>query len=117
MGDIYFNGLYPYIDVNSGGNIDGMIRAVNKGLELTDSASAIIPGHGPVANREEMKKYLSMLQTIRARIRPLVIQGRSLKDVQKEKPTAEFDARWGGKFLTPDQFVEIVYNGMLPSSR
>jgi len=112
MGDIYFNGLYPYIDVNAGGNIDGMIRAVKKGLKIADSGSTIIPGHGPLANREDMKKYLSMLETIRGRVRPQVLAGKSLKEVQASKPTAEFDAQWGKLYLKPDQFTEIVYQGM-----
>jgi glyoxylase-like metal-dependent hydrolase (beta-lactamase superfamily II) len=112
MGDIYFNGLYPFIDVSAGGSIDGMLAAVNRVLKMIGAETRIIPGHGPLSNREELVAYREMLQGVRDQIAPMVAAGRTRQEVIDSKPTAEFDANWARGFLTPEQFAGIVYDGM-----
>ena len=68
MGDTYFNGLYPFIDYSTGGSLDGVIAAVDRGLGLADDATRIIPGHGPLATRTDLRRYREMLAAIRIRI-------------------------------------------------
>jgi cyclase len=112
MGDIYFQGMYPFIDVSSGGSVDGVIAALDRVLSMTDRNTKIIPGHGPLSSRSELEAYRGMLVTVRDRVRALVRQGKTLAQVQAAKPTAEYDATWGRGFLTSEKFVEILYSDL-----
>ena len=111
-GDLYFSDSYPAIDWGSGGHIDGMIAAVDRMLPLTDAATKIIPGHGPLSDRAGLQAYRSMLATVAARIKPLVAAGKSLDEVKSAQPTAEFDAEWGNGFMKPESWIEMVYEGV-----
>ncbi len=110
MGDLYFNGMYPFIDYSSGGSIDGMIAAADKVLAMIDGDTRIIPGHGPLSNREELAAYAEMLRGVRAAVAPLVEAGKSLEEVIAAKPTAAFDETWAKGFIPADGFTKIVYN-------
>jgi len=110
MGDTFFNTMYPIIDVESGGSLDGMIAAVDRGLTMIDVATKVIPGHGPTGDRKALEDYRAMLVGVRDAVKPLILQGKTLAEVQAAKPTAAFDAAWGKGFLKPDRFVEIVYS-------
>jgi len=112
MGDVYFNGMYPFIDVYSGGSIDGVIAAVDGVLELAGPETKIIPGHGPLSNREELLAYRAMLSGIRARIGSMIEAGQSLEEITAAKPTAELDEKWGQGFIKPDNFVSIVHESL-----
>lgn len=113
VGDVWFNGMYPFIDVNAGGSIDGMIAAVDRALALADEKTRIIPGHGPVGDGAELREYREMLVEARERIGALVKQGKSREDVIAAQPTKELDARWGQGGFQPDQWVGLVYDGMV----
>jgi glyoxylase-like metal-dependent hydrolase (beta-lactamase superfamily II) len=117
MGDTYFNGMYPFIDVSSGGSIEGMIDAVDRVLPLADAKTRLIPGHGPLSNVLELQAYREMLGTVRDRIRALVADGKSREEVIEAGPTRDFDASWGGGFMKPDQWAGIVYDGMVTEER
>ena len=112
MGDIYFHGLYPFIDLDGGGTIDGMIAAVDVALERADGDTRIIPGHGPVTGRAELAAYRDFLAAARERVKALVDQGRTLEETIAAKPTAEWDEAMGGKFISPAQFVTFIYNSL-----
>src|SRR3546814_7689789 len=71
MGDLYFNGLYPFIDVDAGGGINGMIDGVDRALALIDDRTVVVPGHGPLSNRAELIAYGKMLRDLRARVAAL----------------------------------------------
>jgi len=108
MGDVFFNGMYPFIDASSGGSIDGMVAACDQGLALANDRTKIIPGHGPLGDRAQLREYRDMLATIAARIKPLVAAGRSVEQVVAAKPTAGFDEKFGKGFVGPDKFAEMV---------
>ncbi|MBT8039141.1 MAG: MBL fold metallo-hydrolase [Xanthomonadales bacterium] len=112
MGDIFFNGLYPYIDLDGGGSIDGMIAGVEKGLSLCDGNTQVIPGHGPLANRAGLAEYRDLLVTIRDRVQTLVNEGKTLQEATEANPTADWDEELGGVFIKPDQLVIFVYNSL-----
>ncbi len=112
MGDCYFNGLYPFIDSSSGGSPEGMVDAVDRMLLVANDETKIIPGHGPLSNKAEMKAYREMLSTIVGRIKKMKKAGKKLEQVVAAKPTAEFDEKWGKGFIAPARFVEMVYNGV-----
>jgi len=117
MGDTFFNGRYPLVDLSSGGSIDGMVGAADRVLAVADANTKIIPGHGPLGDRATLQTYRTMLATIRDRIRQAVAAGRTLEQVQAAKPTAEFDAVWGNGRITPAQFVEIIYTDLAARRR
>jgi len=110
-GDLYFTVLYPFIDVSHGGSIDGMITAAERIISMIDENTKIIPGHGPLSNREELKMYRDMLVTIRDRIKKQIKEGKTLEEVLASKPTADFDKE-KSQAVPPEMFVQIVYNDL-----
>lgn len=112
MGDVFFNGRYPYIDVAAGGSVDGMIAAADQVLRLISPSTRVIPGHGPVGDRDALRAYRDMLAGARAQVLRQIAAGGNLERVIAAKPTAEFDSAWGHGFLTPAQFVEILYSDL-----
>lgn len=112
MGDVFFNGLYPFIDLGSGGSVDGVIAAVDQALALAGPKSRIIPGHGPIASTADLQAYRNMLAGARDKVAALKSAGKSLTEVQAARPTAAWDKKWGNGFLKPDNFVAIIYEGV-----
>ena len=112
MGDTFFNGIYPFIDLGSGGSVDGLVAAADRALELADAETKIIPGHGLLADRAALVTYRDMLAAVRERLRDLIAQGKSADEAVKARPTAAFDAKWGGGFMKPDVFTRIVYSSL-----
>lgn len=108
-GDLFFSVLYPYIDISHGGSIDGMIRASEKILGIVDENTKIIPGHGPLSNREGVKKFRDMLVTLRDRIKDRIREGKTLEEVLASKPTADFDKE-KAQAVSPEMFVKIIYD-------
>ncbi|NRF69879.1 MBL fold metallo-hydrolase [Aquincola sp. S2] len=112
LGDVFFNKLYPFIDTSSGGSVDGVIAAVDKVLAIARDDTQIIPGHGPRASKADLKAYRDMLATVSGRIKEHVRAGRKLEEVVAAKPTAEFDAVWGGGFIPPDRFITMLWGDL-----
>jgi glyoxylase-like metal-dependent hydrolase (beta-lactamase superfamily II) len=112
MGDVFFNGTFPFIDVYSGGSLSGIISGCNKALKIVDDETSIIPGHGSLGNRSELVAYRDMLQTVHAAIAPLVRQGKSLEEIQAAEPLAPLVEKWGNGFIKAEVFVGLVYRGM-----
>jgi glyoxylase-like metal-dependent hydrolase (beta-lactamase superfamily II) len=110
MGDTYFNGFYPIIDMESGGSVDGMIAAVDKAMPWIDASTIVVPGHGAIGDKASLEEYRTMLAGIRDAVRGLAKKGKSLAEVQAAKPSARWDAKWGGGMFKPDRFVELVYD-------
>jgi glyoxylase-like metal-dependent hydrolase (beta-lactamase superfamily II) len=111
-GDTWWNGHYPFIDYSTGGNIDGTIKAAEANLEMVTDKTIVIPGHGPVGGKTEMTEYRDMLVTIRDRVAALKGEGKSLDEIVAAKPTAAYDAKWGGFFTSGDVFTKLVYKGL-----
>jgi glyoxylase-like metal-dependent hydrolase (beta-lactamase superfamily II) len=111
-GDTWWNGLYPFIDYVAGGSIDGMIRAANANISRTTRHTLIVPGHGAVGDRVQLTQFRDMLVSIRAKVAALKAQGKSLDEVIAAKPSAAYDAKWGGGVIHPVLFVALVYRGV-----
>jgi cyclase len=109
LGDTFFNGFYPFFDASTGGSVEGMIAAAEKALSMCDSSTKIIPGHGPLADKKALETYLSMLRTVRDRVKKLVDAGKTAEEAIAAKPLADFDVTWGKGFLPPDQFLRLVH--------
>lgn len=113
MGDTFWNGLYPFIDVSSGGSIHGMIEAANRVLSLATSNSYIIPGHGPIGDVDDLRAYRDMLVNARDRIQTLINDGFTEDEIVRRRPTAATDEQWGGGFINPEQFARLTYRGLV----
>lgn len=111
-GDIFFNGFYPFIDVDHGGSLKGMIVAVDRILSLTDDNTKIIPGHGPLANKEELTDYRQMLATAYERLGKLKAEGKTAQEAVAAKPLADLEATWGDGLFTGDRWIEVIYSGV-----
>lgn len=109
MGDTFFNGLYPFVDLSTGGSIAGMIAACDRGLSMGDASTRMIPGHGPSGTKSDLKAFRDMLVASRDAVAPLVKAGKTLDEVKAAKPTAALDGKWGNGFLKPEAWVSIVY--------
>lgn len=117
MGDVFFNGMYPFIDVSSGGSIDGVIAAVERVLGVIDAKTKVIPGHGDVSNRAGLQAYRDMLVDVRAAMQREIASGKNLESIQEAKPTSKYDAALGGGFVKPEKFVEILHSDLARGKR
>ena len=111
-GDIYFNGMYPFIDTSSGGSVVGMLKATEKILSLAGDDTKIIPGHGALSNRDELEVYQQMLMDVKTTTEEAIAQGLTLEEYIASDPTAKYDDTWGQGFLKPEQFQTIVYQSL-----
>ncbi len=111
MGDCFFHKRFPYIDVGSGGSIDGMIAAAEAALMLVDEGTQIIPGHGPMATKEDLQKYHEFLTTVKERIESYVNVGRDRDSMDPDKIVAGFD-EWAWAFIDAERFTDIVVESL-----
>jgi len=110
MGDTYFNGMLPFIDLDSGGSIDGAIAAVEAGLAIANEETRIIPGHGPVARRADLVRYRDMLRTIRNGVAGAVQAGRTLDQIKALRLADAYGAP--NAFISPDSFIETIHRSL-----
>ena len=107
MGDVYFNGMLPFVDLDSGGSVEGVIAAVGIALEIANDETRIIPGHGPLARRAELAAYRDMLRGLRDRVAAEMSAGRSLDEI-KALRLADAHGR-PTDFITPDSMIETIH--------
>ncbi len=111
-GDLFSNGFYPNIDTSSGGWIGGMVAAADRILGIVDAKTKIVPGHGPMGTKDDLKAARNMLAEAQAKIEPLVKAGKTVDEVVAAKPLASLDAKWGRGMFKGSQFTRIVYSGL-----
>jgi glyoxylase-like metal-dependent hydrolase (beta-lactamase superfamily II) len=111
-GDTWWNGHFPFIDYSTGGTLGGTIRAVEANIAAVVADTIVVPGHGPVAGRAELLECRDMLTTIRDSVAALKKQGRTLEETVAAKPTARYDAKWGGFLISGSAFTGLVYQGV-----
>ena len=109
MGDTSFNGFYPYIDVENGGSIDGMIALHQQIHDLANDETTIVFGHGPTGKRTDLIRYKAMLTTVRNRVASAIDAGTSLEDLIAQAPLADLDPEWGGNLIKAPTFLQMVY--------
>jgi cyclase len=111
MGDLFINGSYPVIDESSHGSLPGMIRAIDRLLQLVNADTTVVPGHGPVGDRDALVAFRNMLRTVEERIEPMVTSHRAVADIVGAAPTADFDKMWGRGYVTGPIFVRMILGG------
>ena len=109
-GDLWFNGVYPFVDISSGGTVSGALKTVKSILALADDNTRIIPGHGPLGDKQALRDYLAMLETVSGRMAKLIAAGKSIDEIVALKPNADYDEAWGKDLLKPDMFLRILYD-------
>lgn len=109
MADVFFNGIYCYIDRETGGSIHGMIAGATSMLAMIDNDTKVVPGHGPLGNKSDLRKFRDMLSLARDRVHKLKTSGKTLEQAIVAKPFADLDAVWGNGFLKADGFTRAVY--------
>ncbi|MEE2664068.1 MAG: MBL fold metallo-hydrolase [Myxococcota bacterium] len=112
MGDTYFAGMYPYIDVDGGGSIQGMIAAAERGVALANDDTRVIPGHGPLSNRSELAAYRDMLIAVRLAVQQHVGAGHTVDQTVAARPTRDLDLQWTTGFMKPEHIVRITYRSL-----
>jgi len=108
-GDTFFHGFYPDIDQAHGGTIDGMIALYDTLYKMSGPNTKIIPGHGPVANREDVREYQGMLREVRKRVAKGVDAGMTEDQLIASHPLDDLDKKWGGNLIKQPYLVGIVY--------
>lgn len=117
MGDVMFSGRFPYIDLSAGGSVDGYLAAMERGLEIADADTRIIPGHGPLSTRAELEASIAMLREAAFRVRTLVEGGADLEAVRAAEPLADLHDAWNWGFITTDRMVQTLYNDAVGTGR
>jgi glyoxylase-like metal-dependent hydrolase (beta-lactamase superfamily II) len=111
-GDVLFNKLFPFIDMDSGGSVDGFIAAQKKIISIADDETKIIPGHGVLANKADLQAAVDMLEDAQARVRTLVDAGKSKEEVLAENPLADYDEGWTWGFIDTERMTEALYRSL-----
>ncbi|NNE29873.1 MAG: MBL fold metallo-hydrolase [Saprospiraceae bacterium] len=110
MGDTYFQGKFPFVDLSSGGSVKSLIKSINQSLILIDDATQIIPGHGNLSNRAELLSYRDMVDDMYHRVKQSISSGLSLEEVQAANLSKEYEDDWGGGFISGEKFVKTIYD-------
>jgi glyoxylase-like metal-dependent hydrolase (beta-lactamase superfamily II) len=108
-GDTFFHGFYPDIDQPHGGTIDGMIALYDTLYKMSGPNTRIIPGHGPVANREDVREYQGMLREVRTRVAKAVAAGMTEEQLVASHPLDDLDKKWGGNLIKQPYLLGTVY--------
>ena len=111
MGDMFFSGMFPFVDISSGGDIEGLTRSVKDILAEIPPDAKIIPGHGPLSTVAELKLYHRMLTETTAIVRDRIKQGKTLEQIQSQALPPEW-AEWGTGFIKTDRWLEIIHQSL-----
>ena len=113
-GDIVTFGRYPNIDFVYGGHIDLMIEATDAFIAMADEDTVIVPGHGPVGDRETLVEYREMLATSRDRVKALMDEGRSLDEIIAARPNADYDQAMNVEERRIENWIRVIYYSYQP---
>jgi glyoxylase-like metal-dependent hydrolase (beta-lactamase superfamily II) len=116
-GDVHFNGTFPVIDRSTNGSLDGMIAASKRVLELCDTKTRIVPGHGPMADKTTLAAQLALLELTRDRLAPLGEKKLSIDEVLAKAPLADLDDKWGRGFLRSPIYTRMAYGQWLTAGK
>lgn len=110
MGDVLFNGIFPFVDLAAGGSFDGYIAGLERGLEIAGPETQIIPGHGELATRSDIETSIDMLNSIRPLVADMVADGMTLEAILEADPLAEFTEDWSWFFICTPRMTTLLFN-------
>ena len=111
MGDIFFNKLFPFIDLNSGGTVTGFLEAIEIAIHLCDQNTKIIPGHGEIADKSDLMFYYNMIVTMRDRVKSAKDEGKNLEEIKSMDLASEY-SDWSWRFISTERFLETLWNDL-----
>jgi cyclase len=111
MGDDFVTYGFPFIDVDGGGSIQGMIDGVEKAIANLPADVKVIPGHGPISNLDDVRAYVKMLKDTKAVVEKALAQGKTLDQMKQEKILDPWQ-KYSGDFIKTDAFIETLYNSL-----
>ncbi|MDH3532315.1 MAG: MBL fold metallo-hydrolase, partial [Gammaproteobacteria bacterium] len=111
-GDLHFNYLFPFIDLENGGSVDGYIAGQQRILAMANDDTTIIPGHGPLARKADLQAALDMLIDGKARVQKLVAAGMSQEEVRAANPLADYHEQWNWYFITTERMTDTLYRSL-----
>jgi len=111
-GDTFFNGLFPYVDLDSGGTVAGYLAAQMKIINMAGPDTIIIPGHGPLAKRDDLQTALDMLTDAEARVKALVDAGQTEDEVVGSNPLELYHDDWNWSFITTERMTRTLYRSL-----
>jgi len=110
-GDLFFQGRFPYIDLNGGGTVAGYIKNVTQLIGMLKDDTKIIPGHGDLATKADYQKALDMLVDTAAIVRSMKIKGMSVEDAEEQGLGEKYTA-WSWSFITEKRWITTLYKGL-----
>jgi cyclase len=111
-GDAMFNGIFPFIDLDTGGSVEGYIAAQEQILALANDKTKIIPGHGPLATRTDLETAVAMLKGAYASVQTLVAAGKSEEEILEINPLADYHDEWNWEFITTERMTKTLYRAL-----
>jgi len=111
-GDLHFNYMFPFIDLDSGGSVRGYIAGQQRIIAMADDDTVIIPGHGPLANKADLQAEVDMLIDAESRVEALVLDGKSEEEVLAANPLADYHDAWNWAFITTERMTQTMYRSM-----
>lgn len=108
MGDLFFNGMFPYVDIDSGGDVEGYINNVGEVLGKLPAGAKIIPGHGPLATADDLKKFHDMMMKTTGIVRDKMKAGKTLDQIKAEGLPEEWKS-WSWQFVTTDRWISTIH--------
>jgi glyoxylase-like metal-dependent hydrolase (beta-lactamase superfamily II) len=120
VGDVFSPELYPVIDAQNGGSVNGVIASLNRVLEITvpakyqEGGTYVIPGHGRLCDEAEVVEYRDMVTIVRDRIADLIKKKQTVQQVKAARPSRDYDAEYGAASgpSSPDAFVESIFKSL-----
>lgn len=112
MGDTYFQGKFPFIDISSGGSINGLIEAIEKALFIINDKTVLIPGHGVLSNRTELSDYLAMLVDLRSQVALTMEAELPFEQIEKMELYSKYDEQWGSGFIKGPKLISFIYESL-----
>lgn len=111
-GDLFFNGMFPFIDLNSGGSVDGFIAAQEAIIAMAGEKTQIIPGHGPMATRADLQTAVDMLKDGKKLVAAMVKAGKSEAEVLEANPLSKYHDTWNWNFITTERMTKTLYQDL-----
>ena len=111
-GDILFNGMFPFVDIEGGGSVNGMLRGLDRIIALADNETQIVSGHGPLASRADVQRARNVLADCRQRVRELVDRNMSEGAVVSANPLAAYHDDWNWDFITTERMTRTLYQSL-----
>ncbi|HEX7707454.1 MAG TPA: MBL fold metallo-hydrolase [Thermoanaerobaculia bacterium] len=112
MGDNFFNGAFPFIDLDSGGSVKGKIDVVEKVASMITADTKVIAGHGPLGDRKALLAYAAMIRETAAVVAEGIKAGKSAEQLKEEKVLAAWDEAWGKGFIKADRYIDTLYRDL-----